>query len=129
MGYAREIQTEYQTNWLHKRRREWIASKGGACESCGSPDRLEVDHIDRATKTMPAAGIWSRRADVRAAELALCQVLCHDCHKAKTASEFTVVYSHGDYGMYNKRGCRCEPCRATNTLRVREQRASRQNRS
>ena len=124
MGYSdRNKQADFQNKWMHNRRDTWIASQGGSCSNCGSGDRLEVDHVDRATKTMAAASIWSRAEKVRVIELALCQVLCYECHKAKTRSEF-IVMTHGTAAMYNKRACRCVECRGWNSDRVRRQRAA-----
>lgn len=82
MGYKDpNKQRQYQLAWMHRRRDDWIQANGPC--SCGTWDNLEVDHIDASTKTMDPAGIWSRRQEVRDAELAKCQVLCADCHKAK----------------------------------------------
>ena len=124
MGYSDKTkQADFQNKWMHARRDAWIAGQGGTCSNCGSGDRLEVDHIDRGTKTMAASSIWSRAENVRAAELALCQVLCYGCHKAKTRSEF-IVTEHGTAAMYNKRDCRCDECRTWNRDRVRRQRTA-----
>lgn len=65
-----------------RRRSEWIANNGPC--SCGSTDRLEVDHIDPTQKAISISDVWTRCAEVREAELAKCQVLCYKCHKAKT---------------------------------------------
>lgn len=42
-------QAEYQRQWILQRRREYLADK--VCAVCGGQDNLEVDHIDRTTKT------------------------------------------------------------------------------
>jgi hypothetical protein len=44
---------------------------------------LELDHVDPALKV--SHRVWSWARERREAELAKCQVLCHDCHVAKTA--------------------------------------------
>lgn len=31
---------------------------------------------------------------------------------------------HGDWGRYTNHGCRCEPCRAENSARLRQYRAT-----
>ena len=116
-----DLQREFQRNWMKRRRDEWIESKGGVCALCGSDDRLEVDHIDRSTKEFYPRDIWSRRAEVRHAELAKCQVLCRTCHESKSWNEL-VSPVHGTSGWYN-RGCRCVDCRAYNARKRREWRA------
>lgn len=72
------------TRLYHRRRGAFIAARGGRCESCGSIEQLEIDHIDPAKKTMAAGDAFMRRAEIRETELAKCQVLCSDCHLAKT---------------------------------------------
>jgi 5-methylcytosine-specific restriction endonuclease McrA len=127
MGYSdKDKQRAFQVAWREARRIEFIDSKGGKCVKCKSIDRLEVDHIDKTLKTMNPTRIWSRRKEVRDAELANCQVLCYGCHKEKTISERYVEHPHGIYAKY-KYGCRCELCRSANASRAREQRASRKN--
>ena len=72
------------TRLYHRRRDEFIRSRGGRCEDCGSVDQLEIDHIDPTKKTMEAGDALMRRAEVRIPELSLCQVLCAKCHRDKT---------------------------------------------
>lgn len=103
------------------RRQDFIESRGGKCESCGSTERLEIDHIDRADKAMPAARALRRSEPTRSAELAKCQVLCYGCHKVKTVKEATVAV-HGSQRRYVG-GCRCDQCRSGHTIRAREYRA------
>lgn len=108
MPYAdKEAQRQYQREWLQRRRQKWIA-ENGPCVVCGSEDRLEVDHIDPATKLDHKVWSWSK--DRREAELAKCQVLCHDHHKDKTRSE-NVTTEHGTYAMRNQHGCTCGECK------------------
>lgn len=78
----REYFKKYQSAWMKKRRETWLAANG-PCRLCGSSERLEVDHIDHSTKVDHR--VWSWSDERRKAELAKCQVLCHDCHKRKTA--------------------------------------------
>lgn len=118
-----EEQRDYQKMWMRKRRAEWVESKGGKCEKCGSTEQLEIDHIDRSLKTIKASVLWSRNETVRAKELENCQLLCNACHKEKTRLEKMKDLKHGDYGMYKARGCRCQLCKDENARRVRLQRA------
>ena len=115
-------QRAYQRRWLQARRNEGIQSKGGACAECGSTESLEVDHIDPGLKSMNPRNIWGLNSAARNAELAKCQVLCRECHKRKTSAQFT-KRQHGEVGMYNQGGCRCEPCRAASAAKKRAQRA------
>lgn len=100
---------EYMKRRYHMRRAVAIAVLGGVCVRCGSTERLELDHIDRTTKALDLGHLWSIAADRYAAELAKCQVLCHDCHKAKSIGERSVDHGGGASG---KKNCKCEPCRA-----------------
>jgi 5-methylcytosine-specific restriction endonuclease McrA len=52
------------------------------CVECGSVEQLELDHIDPETKV--THNIWGWAPSRWPAELAKCQVLCHDCHLAKS---------------------------------------------
>lgn len=112
---------EYQRQWIAKRRQDWIASRGGMCEQCGSTNRLEVDHRSSKLKQANPTQIWSKTAAKREAELALCQVLCHDCHKIKTSKQKKLPVTHGTMQGY-KRGCREDCCRSANRIRVQRQR-------
>lgn len=82
-----EQQRIYQRKWKAQRRQKWIEDQGGLCVRCESTEELEIDHIDRSTKEYEITNIWSRKADIREAELAKCQVLCKVCHLEKTTSE------------------------------------------
>jgi hypothetical protein len=99
-------QREYQRNWWRQRRSDFFRDK--TCERCGSAQDLELDHVDPKVKVHHR--IWSWSADRRNAELAKCQVLCKDCHLAKTVRESTTK-DHGSPAMYQNHGCRCPVCR------------------
>lgn len=72
---------EYKRRWVAARKAKWI-EENGPCRRCGSWERPEVDHIDGALKV--SSHIWTWATERRLAELAKCQVLCHDCHVTKT---------------------------------------------
>lgn len=110
MGYVGERKREYQREWMRRRREDFFANK--SCVRCGSTDRLELDHIDRATKVDHKIWSWSKARQEK--ELAKCQVLCYDCHKVKTKTEFTIT-EHGTRAQYRNHGCKCAECRAHNT--------------
>jgi 5-methylcytosine-specific restriction endonuclease McrA len=75
----------YKADWIKKRREKlkdaWFLANG-PCRICGSWEDLELDHLDPMSKFTHR--IWSYSEPVRIAELAKCQALCHECHKAKT---------------------------------------------
>lgn len=121
MAYTTEERRRYNREWVAGRRAAWIASRGGRCVQCGSSERLEIDHIDPKTKAFNPANLWTRRREVRDAELAKCQVLCHDCHLDKTFG--SVERGHGTRYAYREAGCRCPECRACNAAEARERRA------
>jgi 5-methylcytosine-specific restriction endonuclease McrA len=127
MSYKdRDKQRAFQVVWRDARREEFITSKDGKCSTCGSTDRLEVDHIDRSLKTMNPTRIWTRTKEIRDKELLNCQVLCYVCHKEKTIKERKVEHPHGVYAKYSS-GCRCTECRASNAYRNRVQRANKKD--
>jgi hypothetical protein len=99
----------YHRDQYHKRRQAIYDLLGGKCVRCGTTDSLQVDHIDRAQKTMEISDNMSlKRADVLA-ELAKCQLLCQTCHAAKTGNEMT-GFTHGtQYGWKNMK-CACTLC-------------------
>lgn len=102
----------YQLRWIKWRRAEWLNAHG-PCARCASWLFLEADHIDRISKEIEAAGLWSLAEDNprRIAELSKIQVLCYECHKAKSAAEATKPLVHGTGNAYQKKRCRCDICR------------------
>lgn len=108
MSYLNPVkQADYQRNWIAARRAEWLAANG-PCVFCGSSERLEVDHIDPATKT--SHNVWSWSRERREEELAKCRVLCYDCHKKVTSEQRRAKTKHGTYGRYRYHECRCVLC-------------------
>ncbi|MCA1841504.1 MAG: helix-turn-helix domain-containing protein [Actinobacteria bacterium] len=78
-----EARRRYQREWMRQRREEYFSDK--VCIKCDSTENLELDHIDPALKIDHK--IWSWAKPRREKELAKCQPLCSDCHKAKTFEE------------------------------------------
>lgn len=81
-----EKKREYQRQWKARRRQEWLDAFG-PCAWCGGDEELQIDHVDRATKTYNPTDVWSRKLEVRHRELLKCQVLCEPCHSLKTLRE------------------------------------------
>ena len=93
---------------------EAIERLGGRCSRCQSTDRLEIDHVDRRTKTMDFQAMAMASHPKFLTELARCQLLCLGCHAEKSKH-------HGDLkriGAYNGRAKLSEDdVRAIRTLR------------
>lgn len=91
--------TEYMR--LYKIRKRDAFFEGKTCTVCGSAKRLELDHIDPMTKdpkfNKDGNGFWCWSKERREAELAKCQVLCHECHARKTRENHEHVHgeTHG----------------------------------
>lgn len=83
-----EEKRAYHRDWMRARRAAYFTGK--SCAQCDSRDRLELDHIDPSTKVYAPASLWgmSDRNPRKRAELAKCQVLCYDCHLAKSRGEW-----------------------------------------
>ncbi len=70
-----------------RRKAESIAALGGKCSKCGSVDGLQFDHKDRSAKTFEISKIWMHSKEKLTEELAKCQLLCGECHYAKTCED------------------------------------------
>lgn len=67
-------------------RKEYLL-KNGPCKRCGSTENLELDHIDPKSKSFMTSHIFLRSKKIRDNELKKCQILCQECHKAKTLED------------------------------------------
>lgn len=114
---TKEAKNTYQNQRLKQARLDWL-NANGPCKSCGSWERLEVDHIDPTTKVTHR--VWSMSVNERDKELAKCQPLCHVCHKEKTAASKRKPLEHGTFVGYTKHACRCEDCAEANRTHARE---------
>ena len=114
-----EYMREYMLKRYHRRRSDSIEKLGGKCVVCGTTDNLEIDHIDRSTKTMAISGLWSCNIQRYEAELKLSQLLCEEHHKQKTSRESSVDHGEGKTG---KRNCYCELCAPLKRAYARERR-------
>ena len=83
---------DYQRAWIANRRKAWLAGK--SCEHCGSPERLEIHHLDPSQKITHA--VWSWAKPRREAELAKCAVLCHGCHVEETRRQRVAASKYGN---------------------------------
>lgn len=80
----KDIQREYQRNWIAKRRAQYLRGKN--CTKCGSVNALEFHHKNPDNKITHR--FWSWRKDRLEAELAKCEVLCARCHDQEHAALF-----------------------------------------
>jgi 5-methylcytosine-specific restriction endonuclease McrA len=80
---------EQKREWARKKRierRKFIYNYlGSKCSSCGTTDKLEVDHIDPVTKSNTVSHLLTHSEARLLEELDKCQLLCTPCHKKKTA--------------------------------------------
>lgn len=111
---------EYKRRWAAARRAEWMAGK--SCVQCGTTESLEVDHVDPSQKV--SHRIWTWAIARRDAELAKCQVLCIEHHKAKTKAQRPMP-AHGTVSRYSSKAhkCRCDECKRANRERCALNRA------
>lgn len=117
MANSNEYMREYMLKRYHERRKQAVEILGGKCVVCGTTAQLEIDHIDRLTKTMDLGKLWSCAKKRYFEELKLCQLLCKAHHEIKSAKEASV--EHGQ-GLTGKRNCRCEICKPLKNKYQRE---------
>jgi hypothetical protein len=111
---------EYMKKWIASRRIKAIQQLGGKCVQCGSTERLEFDHIIRGSQDPKSRGgqgvMWTFSEKRLQAELAKCQLLCHDCHWKKTLEDLGIKSAKGTHGTLSAyRYCgppKCEECKA-----------------
>src|SRR6185437_9581694 len=109
----------YQLRWIANRRKKYFLTNG-PCVKCGSWDNLELDHINPDLKIDHR--IWNWSEERRSAELAKCQILCHDCHLSKTHDDRRRNIPHGTDSTYTAHACRCDLCREAHRLKRRQDR-------
>lgn len=109
---------EYHRRYSRKRRGAIIDYLGGKCVECGTAERLEFDHIDPEQKSFDIkANLTLSNPEVRE-ELEKCQLLCYDCHRAKSARE-KEGFTHGTTYGWMKAKCRCQLCKTKMQSRQR----------
>lgn len=119
MPYTGEQKREYAREWIRKRRQAYFFEK--SCVLCGAENRLELDHIDPATKLYAPAALWgmSDSNPKKIAELAKCQILCYDCHLIKSKTEAVKGINHGQHKLTDKEVISLRTIYATGTISVR----------
>lgn len=119
----------YMKDRIARRHAKAIRQFGGKCVRCGSTEHLEFDHPNRDPDPRGRRNrgtMWTFSEERLQAELAKCQLLCHDCHREKTVRCGETgggqnripdeEYFHGTARMYLYRTCRCPPCKYARSL-------------
>lgn len=109
--------------YYRRRRNKAIEYLGGNCVRCGATEDLQFDHIDPSTKSFAVGERMTYAWERIQAELDKCQLLCRDCHVAKTSVE--VMADHGSKARYEHHRCRCSECRAWKAEKTRRYRQRR----
>lgn len=88
---------------------------------CGSTEGLEVDHIDRHTKSFTLSDKPTAPWVVIVEELKKCQLLCTPCHleKSRLAGDLPPASVCGTNSKYTH-GCRCDLCKVAHNTYMRE---------
>ena len=85
---------------------------GGLCRRCGANQKLQFDHIDRATKAANVADMLTAALELFEAEVRKCQLLCKPCHRKKSLEAGDQQAAQHGLGLYSRGVCRCDICRA-----------------
>jgi hypothetical protein len=115
---TRQTRAAYMRKYIkarkQRRKAKLIEMLGGKCVRCGTTEDLEFDHIDPSAKRFNVCSDLTRAWDVLVEEAMKCQLLCKEDHIAKGAEDRPEV-PHGLY-RYEYYRCRCEVCRAANSI-------------
>ena len=87
----REHTIEYKREYRDERKSYCIEYLGGKCVKCGTTHNLQFDHIKRETKKYTIGSRIHQDFTIIKEELDKCQLLCVDCHKVKTKSEWADI--------------------------------------
>ena len=104
---CRAAWNKYVRENRERRRAEALSDK--ACADCGKSEpevRLQGHHRDPTTKGSNMAQMWNASPERMLEELAKCDILCEQCHKARHAAP------HGTRARYKSElwRCRCDEC-------------------
>ena len=109
---------EYMKARYHRRRSEFIDSRGRVCAKCYSTGpEFEIDHVDQFEKKFDIAKALASWSDKRLLpELEKSQVLCVECHREKTRVDLSKRFgqrTHWEHGtLAGYRHCRCPECKS-----------------
>lgn len=113
---SRESYNEYMRKYHLKRyyriKNEILESLGGKCFTCGALENLEIDHIDKKSKTSNITTLITLSLEKLKKELPFCQLLCKSCHSKKTIRDSGKKQARGLHGTLSTyRYCKCDLCR------------------
>lgn len=100
---------EYNRKYYYKRRNAIIEYLGGKCKKCNSKENLEIDHINKKTKSFNITKRLTLNSSIVQDELKKCQLLCKECHLNKSVSE-KEKWTHGTMYGWMKKKCICVFC-------------------
>lgn len=123
-NWTPEFTREYMHRLYVEQRASFTQRLGGYCVRCGSQDDLQFDHIDPTKKSFNVGVLFGKKKLPQVyAELDKCQLLCRQCHQAKTAEESSVRmkaeniqrngpdgFQHGTVYSFMKAKCQCTVC-------------------
>ena len=126
MGNNNDYMRAYMARRYTDRRARALVILGEKCAKCVVTESLEVDHIDRHSKTRSSRW-WANLSEARfLAEMEKCQLLCRRHHMLKTLEERGQVSARGRHGTLSAyRYCRCDACKAAKRASNRQQRLRR----
>lgn len=84
-----ELRRARQLGAYHARMEDAREYLGNRCARCDCTESLEFDHIDPTTKVRALTELWSQPKLFWDELRFKMQLLCHDCHREKTADERT----------------------------------------
>lgn len=108
------VNSEYHRDRRRARRKKFIELLGGECVNCGSKKNLHFDHKDPSDKSFYISRYLNYADKNIIDELNKCQLLCSDCHEAKTRENWdygSAPSAHGTLWRYKKYKCRCDKCK------------------
>ena len=98
---------------------EYVGGTDPRCAQCGSREGLETDHVDPDQKSFNISRNMTVNNPLVQAELDKCQLLCSECHLAKSMDEKRARdiarngpdgFRHGSMYGWMKAKCSCSTC-------------------
>lgn len=120
---------KYMLERYNTRRNLAIQKLGGKCVRCCSTKELQFDHINPEDKLFTIAKLSSINERQYWEEVDKCQLLCIECHKAKTISDMGMKQAKGNHGTISSyRYCKCSLCKKAKSDYTREYKRKKKSR-